>query len=89
MATQIITLIGVLVGALTSYLATTFTEHARHKRALETRWDERKLNVYADYASAVKIANIAAKRAFIARSEPELLTAALAQIDEAEASRST
>ncbi|WP_314245124.1 hypothetical protein [Streptomyces sp. DSM 40907] len=44
MITQIVTLIGVLVGALTSFLATTMAERTRHQRSMATRWDERKLD---------------------------------------------
>lgn len=88
MTTQIITLIGVFIGAAVSYFATTATERARHKRAMETRWDERKLNIYADYGSAVKQVNRAARDALAARGEPRKLTALITKMDEAEAHRS-
>lgn len=87
--TQIITLIGVLIGAAASFFATTSIERARHKRELETRWDERKLNTYVDYASAVKEANITAKKAFMVRGEPMALTASIDEMEKAEANRST
>lgn len=55
---------------------------------METRWDERKLNIYADYASAVKKVNRVARNAVAARDEPRKLTALLAEMDEVEANRS-
>jgi hypothetical protein len=87
--TQIITLIGVLIGAAASYFATTSIERSRHRRELETRWDERKLNAYVDYATAVKAANITAKDAFMVRDEPMALTESIVEMEKAEANRST
>ena len=87
--TQIITLIGVLIGAAASYFATTSIERARYRRALETRWDERKLNAYVDYASAVKATNITATKAFMMRDQPKELAASIAEMEKAEANRST
>jgi hypothetical protein len=87
--TQIITLIGVLIGAAASYFATTSIERARHRRALETRWDERKLNTYVDYASAVKATNIAATKVFMVRDQPKELAASIAEMEKAEINRST
>lgn len=86
--TQIITLIGVFLGAAASYFATAATERARHKRTMETRWDERKLSVYADYASAVKRVNRVARIVSTARGEPKKFAALLAEMDEAETVRS-
>ncbi|MCF3179701.1 hypothetical protein IPZ70_07050 [Streptomyces polychromogenes] len=63
MITQIVTLVGVLVGALTSFLATTMAERIRHQRAMATRWDERKLNTYIEYAGCVKEISSTGKRA--------------------------
>jgi uncharacterized membrane protein YccC len=40
MAGQIVTLIGVLIGALTSFFATALAERARFRRTMATRWDE-------------------------------------------------
>lgn len=89
MITQLITLIAVLIGAAASYFATTSIERARHKRALETRWDERKLNAYIDYGSAVKAVNIAAKKVFAVHDQLEMLPVPLAEMEEAEVNRST
>lgn len=63
MISQIVTLVGVIVGALTSYLATTRAERAKHHRLMATRWDERKLNTYVEYATCVKDTGAFAKRA--------------------------
>ncbi|MEB8338556.1 hypothetical protein [Streptomyces endophyticus] len=63
MIAQIVTLVGVLVGALTSFLATTMAERTRHQRAMATRWDERKLDTYIEYAACVKEISSTAKRA--------------------------
>ncbi|RAG86441.1 hypothetical protein DN069_06400 [Streptacidiphilus pinicola] len=39
--------VGVLLGALTSFLATTMAERAKFRRAMATRWDERRLDAAA------------------------------------------
>lgn len=54
LAAQLPTLIGVVIGGLISFLATTYVERQRWKRQLETRWDERRLNALLDFAAAVK-----------------------------------
>jgi hypothetical protein len=53
-SSQLLVLAGVIVGALASYLTTATTEHARWKRALDSRWDDRRVEAYASYAQAVK-----------------------------------
>lgn len=54
-ATQIFTLVGVLIGALTSYFAAAaVAERARFRRELATRWDERKLDTYIEYVTCVR-----------------------------------
>ena len=47
-------LLGVIIGALGSYLTTAATERARWKRALDSRWDDRRVEAYASYAQSVK-----------------------------------
>lgn len=47
-------LIGVVVGGVLSFFATTYLEGQRWRRTLETRWDERRLNALLDFAAAVK-----------------------------------
>ena len=51
---QVPVLLGVIIGALGSYLATAATERARWKRALDSRWDDRRVEAYASYAQSVK-----------------------------------
>jgi hypothetical protein len=51
---QAAVLLGVIIGALGSYLTTAATERARWKRALDSRWDDRRVEAYALYAQSVK-----------------------------------
>ncbi|MGW5866931.1 hypothetical protein ACWFRJ_32715 [Streptomyces sp. NPDC055239] len=51
---QLPALIGVIVGALGSYLAITRGDRARFQREQAARWEERRLAVYGDYARVVK-----------------------------------
>lgn len=88
MAGQIITLVGVLVGALTSFFATTMAERARFRRTLATRWDERKLDTYIEYISCVKEAVRTARQAVEAWERGEDNSAPLSEMEAAEARRS-
>lgn len=54
MLSQLLVLAGVVIGALASYLTTAATERARWRRALDSRWDDRRVEAYASYAQAVK-----------------------------------
>jgi hypothetical protein len=51
---QLPALIGVVVGALASYLVSAATEHRRWERQQSTRWDEKRAQAYVDYGNAVK-----------------------------------
>lgn len=51
---QLPALIGVLVGALATYTATSAAERARWRRAQSVRWDDKRLTAYSEYAHAVK-----------------------------------
>src|SRR5262245_33981216 len=51
---QLPTLIGVLLGAAASYLATSAGERARWRRRQAARWDQRRLEAYTNYGYAVK-----------------------------------
>lgn len=51
---QLPALLGVIIGALGSYLAITKGDQARFRREQRARWEERRLAVYADYATALK-----------------------------------
>lgn len=51
---QLPALIGVVVGALASYLVGSATERRRWQRQQSTRWDEKRAQAYVDYGNAVK-----------------------------------
>lgn len=51
---QILTLVGVLLGAGATFTATTLTERAKWRRGLDTRWDEKRMTAYVEYADALK-----------------------------------
>lgn len=62
MVAQIITLLAVLVGAASSYLASSAMERTRYRRDLSERWTERKLEAYMNYLSDVKAMRVIARR---------------------------
>ncbi|WP_217206835.1 hypothetical protein [Streptomyces sp. AC550_RSS872] len=51
---QLPALIGVVIGALGSYVVVVRGDQARFRREQTARWEERRLAVYADYARSVK-----------------------------------
>ncbi|MFD4144265.1 MULTISPECIES: hypothetical protein [unclassified Streptomyces] len=51
---QLPALLGVVIGALGSYLAIVRGDRARFRREEGARWEERRLTVYADYARSLK-----------------------------------
>ncbi|MBT2419441.1 hypothetical protein J7F01_37660 [Streptomyces sp. ISL-22] len=51
---QLPALIGVVIGALGSYVAVVRGDRVRFRREQAARWEERRLAVYADYAQWVK-----------------------------------
>ena len=51
---QLPALIGVVVGALGSYVVVVRGDRMRFGRERAARWEERRLGVYADYARSVK-----------------------------------
>ncbi|WAU84689.1 hypothetical protein O1Q96_36375 [Streptomyces sp. Qhu-G9] len=51
---QLPALIGVVIGALGSYLAIVRGDRVRFRREQTARWDERRLAVYSDYARTLK-----------------------------------
>jgi hypothetical protein len=63
---QLPALLGVLVGTLGTILATYVTERARWSRAKSVRWDERRLDAYAEYARALKSVSLLAMRLYAA-----------------------
>ena len=62
MASQIITLSAVLLGAFMSYLATTLAERSRHRKALALEWRQRKLESYRQYLVDAKQVRMIAQR---------------------------
>ncbi|WP_129308535.1 hypothetical protein [Streptomyces sp. L2] len=88
MASQIITIIGVLLGAITSFIATTLAERAKFRQGMATRWDERKLDTYVEYVACVKEASRAAWRVIEARERGEDPAEALVEMETLEARRS-
>ncbi|MEC3953783.1 hypothetical protein VMT65_12155 [Nocardia sp. CDC153] len=54
MVSQIITIAGVLVGAISSYVATYVLTRQRNRYELSTRWDSRKLDAYEGYVDKVR-----------------------------------
>ncbi|WP_431044213.1 hypothetical protein ACQUSR_21465 [Streptomyces sp. P1-3] len=51
---QLPALIGVVIGALGSYVAIMRGDQARFRRERAARWEERRLTAYADYARSLK-----------------------------------
>ncbi|MFE0184388.1 hypothetical protein [Streptomyces olivaceus] len=51
---QLPALIGVVVGALGSYLAVVRSDRARFRQESAVRWEERRLTAYSDYARSLK-----------------------------------
>lgn len=88
MAGQIVTIVGVLLGALMSYLATTMAERARFHRTIATRWDEKKLQAYIDYSACVKEIVRGTRRVFEAADAGLDYSEFMVRTEEAESRRS-
>ena len=88
MGTQILTIIGVVVGALASYAAGSQAERTKYKRMMASRWDEQKRQVYRGYASAVKLTHWHAKKAVTSFSDPARHEALRDEMEKAEEQRS-
>ncbi|MFF8594690.1 hypothetical protein ACF061_25210 [Streptomyces sp. NPDC015220] len=89
---QLPALIGVVIGALGSYLAVVRSDRERSRRERKDRWEERRLAVYSDYARTLKKSVTLAYRVAshlgndphphplpLAEAEPLLTEAALAR----------
>ena len=50
---QVFTLVGVVLGATGSFIATTLLEREKSRRAMAVRWDEASLQAFSDYLKAV------------------------------------
>ncbi|MGY0055205.1 hypothetical protein ACWY4P_01265 [Streptomyces sp. LZ34] len=85
---------GVALGAVMSFLVSSLNDRARWRREQSVRWDERRLDAYAEYIHAVKelagrYQRIAAGRGLVTGPTPLELTAeVLAELGAAEARRS-
>lgn len=72
---MVLPLIGVVLGAWGSYLASSRGEQARWERQQQARWDARRVEAYAEYGYAIKQVfelskRIAAARGFATSVEP-------------------
>ncbi|WP_242911471.1 hypothetical protein [Actinomadura terrae] len=54
MAAQVFTLLGVMVGAFTSYLTSAFNERTRSRREQNQRWAEKRLDTYTEFIASIK-----------------------------------
>ncbi|MFD8325040.1 hypothetical protein [Streptomyces lydicus] len=88
MLSQVIPLIGVLLGAATSFFATSLAERTKFRQTMATRWDERKLDTYIEYVSCVKEAIRAARQTVEARELGADGSESLSVMEAAEARRS-
>lgn len=91
---QLPVLIGVIVGAVMSYVGSALTERSRWRRSITTRWDEKRLDAYANYADSVKqeirlSMRMAADLQLGPRARPLPLEVGLPLLAEAEDRRST
>ncbi|MFF5130975.1 hypothetical protein ACFY41_29140 [Streptomyces syringium] len=54
LTSQVLPLVGVAIGAAVSLAVSAVNERTRWRRQQSVRWDERRLNAYAEYAHTVK-----------------------------------
>jgi hypothetical protein len=90
--TQVLTILGVLLGAAATFVATTATERIRWRRAQSARWDDKRLLAYTEYANAVKRSvrlcrRIAETRHLLPTGQPVDVDAAFIEIADAETER--
>lgn len=89
MSPQVFTLIGVVVGLVGSFIATTLLERARSRQNMVIRWDTASLEAFSDYLKAVtgmaRMAGQAARqRGWDANAAPRDLDEALRLMEERE-----
>ncbi|MFE3190138.1 hypothetical protein ACFXHA_14090 [Nocardia sp. NPDC059240] len=53
-SSQLLPLIGVFLGAASTFSGTAWHERTKWRRGLDTRWDEKRLAAYSEYADALK-----------------------------------
>jgi hypothetical protein len=94
LTSQILPLVGVALGAATSFLVSSFNERTRWRRQQAVRWDEHRLAAYAEYAHSVKelaagYQRIAAARGLVSGPVPlEPTPEVLAELATSESRRS-
>ena len=91
---QLPTLIGVVLGAVTSFATTAAIERSRWSRGQRVRWDERRMGAYADYGNSVKkVINLSCRvlagQGYPANAEPLPQQEGVAQIAAAELERAS
>jgi hypothetical protein len=89
---QLLTLVGVVLGAGATYAATSRTERTKWQRSQDTRWDDKRLAAYSEYANALKrwlqvSYRLAAERGYSNGTQPVDRETGLHLLTEAEADR--
>lgn len=89
---QALTIAGVLLGSAATFIVTSATERTRWRRAQSTRWDDKRLLAYSEYANAVKhmvrlCRRIAETKGLLSTGQPIDLDSAFADLAEAETQR--
>ncbi|CAM5706899.1 hypothetical protein [Streptomyces fumanus] len=64
---QLITIAAVLLGALSTHVTNHLMERSRNRHQKLTRWDDRKIDTYAEYVDAAKMRIALAARLYEAR----------------------
>jgi hypothetical protein len=89
---QLPALLGVVIGSIATYLSSAVAERTRWRRETSSRWDDRRIAAYSDYAAAVKKLIYVAGRTTAARgigtAQPIELDQGLAELVAAETARS-
>ncbi|MDG4797194.1 hypothetical protein [Micromonospora sp. WMMD1082] len=80
-ATQLPALLGVLVGTVGTIVATSLADRSRWRRNQTVRWDERRLDAYAEFARALKEVHTIAGRLIGGYRDRDAELAALAEAD--------
>ncbi|MEO6089220.1 MAG: hypothetical protein ABIQ18_39515 [Umezawaea sp.] len=91
-AAQVLTIAGVLLGSAATFAFTSATERARWRRTQSSRWDDKRLLAYSEYANAVKhmvrlCRRIAETKGLLSTGQPVDLDSAFAAFAEGETER--
>lgn len=89
---QVLTLVAVVLGAGSTFTATTLAERAKWRRSQDARWDDKRLAAYSEYANALKqyvqvSFRLAAARGYPATAQPIDTDEGLRLLAEAEAEK--